>query len=318
MRWWRLALLPALAGVAVLALVAAACEPTTPTTPTTTTTPLRCTADRSTTTTVAYASRPGVDPNLLSLDLSVPARDARCGPAPVVVYVHGGGFTSGDKANSTSDKRRLFTAQGWAFASVNYRLSTPPPPGQPPVRHPDHVSDVAAAVAWIRSNAAANRIDPSRVLLLGHSSGAFLVSLASTDTSHLTRAGVDPRHVRCTASLDTEYDVAARIADGGTAEAMYRNAFGDDPAVWAQGSPITHTGPGAVRPSFLVVTRGGARRVEQSADFARRLRAGGTPAQLLDAGALDHAGVNAAVGAPGDQVVTPPLLALYRSCVAAP
>src|SRR6266545_2547027 len=55
-----------------------------------------------------------------ALDLYLPAR---CDEAvPLVVYVHGGGFRRGDKASKVDDKVRLFTGEGWAFASVDYRL----------------------------------------------------------------------------------------------------------------------------------------------------------------------------------------------------
>ncbi len=263
-----------------------------------------------------YARAAGVDPNLLSLDLYEPVRPAGCGPAPVVVYVHGGGLVEGDKGNRIADKVRLFTSQGWVFASVNYRLSTPGPSGQPVVRYPVHEQDVAAAIAWIDGHVGRYGGDPGRILLLGHSSGAFLVSLVSTDTSFLQQAGVDPGVVRCTASLDTEYDVVDAVDQGGSLERLYRNALGDDPATWQAGSPIGHTAPGAPRPSFLVVTRGAARRVAGSQRFVDALRDGGTTADLLDAGPLTHEEVNAAVGRPGDAVVTPPLLAFFQRCVA--
>lgn len=272
---------------------------------------------------LAYRRVDGVDPNLLSLDLYLPARPDGCGPAPLVVYVHGGGFRTGDKANRIADKVALFTGEGWAFASVNYRLS-PDGPDDPTagtdaaVRYPTHEQDVAAAVAWLDEHAATYDLDPGRILLIGHSSGAYLVSLLATDTSFLAEAGVDPTQVRCTASLDTEYDAAAQVAQGGSQEALYRNALGDDPAVWAEASPLTHAADPGPRPSFLVVTQGSPRRTGGSEAFVAALTAGGTEATVLDVSPLDHEGVNAAVGAAGDTVVTPAVLGLFRSCVDRP
>jgi acetyl esterase/lipase len=265
---------------------------------------------------VAYRRVDGVDPNLLSLDAYVPHRGSACGPAPVVVYVHGGGFVRGDKANKISDKVRLFTDEGWTFVSVDYRLSPRAATSDRAdrVRYPTHEQDVAAAVAWVEDHARELGGDPARVLLMGHSSGAFLVSLLSTDLSFLTGAGVPTDHVRCTVALDTEYDVARQVAQGGTQEQLYRNAFGDDPATWRDGSPVEHIAAGTTRPSFLVVTRGPARRVAQARDFVDALEVGGTHAALLDVSPMTHEEVNAAVGSSGDSTVTPAVMAFLRSC----
>jgi arylformamidase len=267
---------------------------------------------------VPYKTVAGVDPGLLSLDLYTPILPAGCGPAPIVVYVHGGGFRNGDKANKIDDKVDLFTGEGWVFASVNYRLSPDPPndlPGQ--VRYPTHEEDVVSAIDWLRDHSGQLGGDPNRMFLVGHSSGAFIASLISTDTSLLAAAGLGTGNVRCTVALDTEYDVADQVAQGGTQEVLYRNGFGNDPATWAQGSPINHTQAGTSRPRFLVYTRGAARRIERSRDFASALTAGGTVASVIDASPLDHEAVSSAVGAPGDARVTPPLMTFLRSCATA-
>lgn len=263
---------------------------------------------------VRYKQVSGVDPDLLSLDHYVPTRSAGCGPAPLVVYVHGGGFRRGDKANKVDDKVELFNNEGWVFASVNYRLSPSSTSDPSRVRYPTHEQDVAAALAWLKDHASALGADPHRILLMGHSSGAFIASLVSTDTSFLTGAGVSAGDVSCTASLDTEYDVANQIAQGGTQEALYRNAFGSDPAVWSNGSPVNHTAGGQARPSFLIFTRGAARRIADARDFNAALIAGGTPSSIIDVSPLDHESVNEAVGRAGDTKVTPPLMDFFRSC----
>ncbi|MEJ7585773.1 MAG: hypothetical protein WKF43_17200, partial [Acidimicrobiales bacterium] len=63
-----------------------------------------------------YAQSPGTAAGLQSLDLYLPVRPDACGPAPIVVYVHGGGFIRGDKANKITSKTNLFNREGWAFA----------------------------------------------------------------------------------------------------------------------------------------------------------------------------------------------------------
>ncbi len=269
---------------------------------------------------VAFEQVPGVAPNLLSLDYYLPIRPAGCGAAPLVVFVHGGGFSRGDKANKISDKVNLLTGQGWAFASVNYRLSPASSKDLPgDIRYPVHEQDVATAVGWLRAHSATLGTDPSRIALIGHSSGAFLTSLLSTDTSFLTKAGVPIADVPCPVSLDTEYSIPKQIAHGGKQEALYRKAFGADPTTWAVGSPITHTEPGASRPRFLIVTQGkpdDTRRVDQAEAFRDALVAGGTPATVLDVSPLQHEEINAAVGASNEMRVTPPVVSFLQSCLA--
>ncbi len=318
-RWAR-------AGLGVMALVmvtvATGCEsepaPTTTITTSTATSAKSCRGTGTAVTkTVPYANVAGVNRNLLSLDYSLPKRPAGCGPAPLVAYVHGGGFRIGDKANQVADKVRLFNDEGWVFASLNYRLSTGATDDPAHIRYPTHEQDVATALAWLKSHASALGADPSRILLMGHSSGAFITSLLSTDTSFFGAIGLSPQNIPCEASLDTEYDVARQIAQGGTQELLYRNAFGDDPAVWAEGSPVNHTTAGQVRPKFLIFTQGAPRRTAQARDFGAALVRGGTAAPVIDVSPLTHEEVNAAVGMPGDTRVTPPLLDFFRRCVGA-
>jgi acetyl esterase/lipase len=230
--------------------------------------------------------------------------------------VHGGAFISGDKSNRITDKVNLFTNEGWAFASVNYRLVDHAGAGPTNGEYPAAEQDVAAAVAYLAAHAPEYRIDPGSMMLLGHSAGAFLVSLVSTDETFLRGAGLDLDDIVCTASLDTTYDIPAQIAAGGNAEAMFRNAFGDDPAVWERASPPNNVSAGEPIPGFHIVTRGLAPRVAQSQAFGSTLRAAGHAAAVQVARGLTHEDVNLAVGQAGDSVITPPLMSFYRQCVA--
>ena len=69
----------------------------------------------------------------------------------MVVWVHGGGYRVGDKAQQVAAKVALFASRGWIFASVNYRLSRP---GAGAAQYPDHYDDVATAVTWLRTTCA--------------------------------------------------------------------------------------------------------------------------------------------------------------------
>ena len=291
-------------------LGAAKCEPPPPP-------PVDCAATGSVAhTNLRYTHDTGVTANLQSLDLYVPVRPDACGATPLVAYVHGGAFITGDKANKISDKVRLFTGAGWAFASLNYRLVDNPGAGPTNGEYPAAEQDIGNALAYLADHAGGYSLDPHRIMLLGHSAGAFLVSLVSTDGSFVEAAGLDLGDIVCTTPLDTTYDIPAQIASGGTEEAMFRNAFGDDPAVWQHASPPNNVAAGKSIPAFHIVTRGAPPRVAQSQAFAATLRNAGFDATAQVVRGLTHDEVNAAVGQAGETVVTPPLMDFFHECAA--
>ena len=181
-------------------------------------------------------------------------------------------------------------------------------------QYPAAEQDVGSALAYLSDHAGQYGIEPDRMMLLGHSAGALLVALTSTDPSFVLRAGLPLDHVACTAPLDTTYDIAAQIAGGGTAEPMFRNAFGHDPAAWDRASPLRNVASNKGIPSFHIVTRGTPGRVAQSQDFGATLGSRSIAADVQVVTGLSHEEVNAAVGMAGDTRVTPQLMAFFRRC----
>lgn len=253
---------------------------------------------------IPYAVTDG-DPALTTLDVYALERPTGCAPAPILVWIHGGGWRIGDKANRMEAKARLAQEQGWTLVAVNYRLV-------PEVTYPVPHQDVADAIAWTLDHAADYGADPERVAIMGHSAGAGTVAAVATDERYLRNAGHDLAALDCAITLDTEgYDITARGGDGGVYDAM----FGTDPLLWADASPILHVKPDTGIPDFFVVTRGGPTRVGMAQDFVDTLLAADVPATLIDV-PLSHAGVNAAVGDPEDTLVTPGLVRFLDGCVA--
>jgi arylformamidase len=122
---------------------------------------------------IPYTTISSINPSLLSLDVYAPAGAENL---PVVLMIHGGGWSIGDKANRdvSIDKARYFTSQGYVYVSINYRLS-------PDVQHPAHIEDVASAVSWVLENIATYGGDPARLTLMGHSAGAHLLLVSAPD-----------------------------------------------------------------------------------------------------------------------------------------
>jgi acetyl esterase/lipase len=110
-----------------------------------------------------YGTASGVD---LKLDIYKPSH---VGPLPIIVFVHGGGWSSGDK-RSMEANARYFAERGYLGISVNYRLS-------PQFKMPNHIEDVKCAVRWVRSHAQELGANPEKIGALGSSAGGHLVGL---------------------------------------------------------------------------------------------------------------------------------------------
>lgn len=256
-----------------------------------------CAGNGSVKSTYAYASIPGVDANLLSLDVYIPKLDAPCPEKlPLMIYVHGGGWQIGDKAGQIKNKATYFPSKGYVFVSVNYRLA-------PAAMYPVFNQDVAAAVKYVYDNADKFNADKDKIAIMGHSAGGGIISAISTDEKYLNDVGLPLNTLKCAVSLDTEgYDVSRKAAEN---TRIYKPAFGTDESTWTGASPINHISAGKGIPSFFIVTRGNKQRVDGTNDFKDKLTSSGVYAEILETPKLDHEGVNAAVGA--DSLITPQL-----------
>jgi acetyl esterase/lipase len=266
-----------------------------------------------------YDTVDGVSPNLLSLDLYLPktgptADGKGCAPVPLVVGVHGGGWRKGDKRGFTGDKVKLFNDHGWAFANVNYRLSGPDV--SPTVQYPTHDQDVANAVAFLVDHAKQYGLDPDQVGILGHSAGAGIVAAVATDEQFLENAGLGLDALRCAFPDDISFDVTKAVAIGGHYAEISRQAFGDDPDVWEQASPINHVEAGKGIPPMLLTRRGGPWWQSQMDEFADALRSAGVDVRIIDATRYGHGDVNKLIGSTTDPVMTEPVTAFFEDCFA--
>lgn len=259
---------------------------------------------------IEYVDKPVSE--LQRLDVFAP--DGK-GCAPVVVWVHGGGWRIGDKKR-LEHKATFFNDLGYVFVSVNYRLSTPADDPDRPV-HPAHAEDVGAAVAWVEQHIKDYGGDGREIMLLGHSAGGHLVALVGLDPRYVEDAGGDVSAIRCVVANDSEgYDIPARLALGvPQLNALLESAFGTDPEVLADASPINHVDDRKQPPDFLVISRGGPRRVGVAQDFADAVTKAGGKAEVLDATGYTHMDVNVRLGEPGETVVTPPVEQFTKDCL---
>lgn len=130
------------------------------------------------------------------LDVYVPP--AVMGPRPVVIFVHGGGWTSGSKGQYRFVAEALST-RGYVVVIPAYRL-------YPQARFPGFVEDAAQAVAWTRDHIAEFGGDPEQLFLMGHSAGAHIAAMLTYDEHFLRAAGVEPSAVAGFIGLAGAYD----------------------------------------------------------------------------------------------------------------
>ena len=88
-------------------------------------------------------------------------------PAPLVIFIHGGGFRGGSRKQIREEVVEQFLSQGISFASLDYRLTDKGP-------YPMQMHDSARAVQWLRHNAGKYNIDKTRVAAYGVSAGACI------------------------------------------------------------------------------------------------------------------------------------------------
>jgi acetyl esterase/lipase len=229
---------------------------------------------------------------LQSLDVYAP----RSGSGrPILVYVHGGGWRKGDKAQ-VGLKPRAFADKGFVFVSVNYRLV-------PAVTYKEQADDVARAIAWIHARAEKYDGDPGRIFLMGHSAGAQLVALVGTDERYLKAAGLPLSTLKGVIPLDgAAYDVSQRIAQGTPKEQpLFEEVFGKDRASQTEASAASHAARGKGIPSFLIFYVAGrdVARV-QSESLGKVLGDAGVPAKVVPAEGKTHASLNDDLGKPDD------------------
>ena len=214
--------------------------------------------------------------------------------AAVVIFIHGGEWTKGDKA-AVSFKPRFFNENGIVFVSVNYRLS-------PADKHPAHVSDLAAAIRWVRDHAQEFGADPRKIVLMGHSAGCHLATLVTLDPRYLAREKLEPKDLAgVVAWSGGMYNLVNRANGEGFYPKYIRQAFGETEAEWRDASPMAHVGDAAM-PTFLFVSieKGNAshQAAETMADLIQKKK--GQAESVLITG-RDHFMANHMIGAPDDK-----------------
>lgn len=233
------------------------------------------------------------DKNLTSLDVYTPDKS---GKNPVLVWIHGGSWSEGDKISMVTDPYdmpKVFCTKGYVVVSINYRLS-------PAVKFPIHPQDVASAIAWVKTNISSYGGDPSRINISGHSAGAHLTALVSTDERYLKAVGLELADIKSAVPSDAgTYDFIAFANRQKEKKApMPKNfieVFTEDEKVWKEASPIYYVQKGKKIPPMLVFySKGNDKNANNeyygidTKTFVKRLTDEGFDATAFGALDMDH------------------------------
>ena len=223
--------------------------------------------------------------------------------APVVFWIHGGGWQTGDKA-SVQIKPQAFVDKGYVFVSTNYRLL-------PEVDMETIVRDVAKSVHWVVDHISKHGGDPKRIFVMGHSAGAQLAALICTDDRFLNAEGVSLSNIKGCVPVDGDtFDVPAIIT---TAEIRriahsqpqvkngHREKFGNDPEKHKNLSAVTHIAKGKGIPPFLILhVAGHPDTSAQAQRLGSVLGDSGVPVKVFGAKETTHSKINEDLGLPDD------------------
>ena len=230
---------------------------------------------------------------------------------PVVFWIHGGGWQTGDKT-SVQIKPRIFCERGCVFVSTNYRLL-------PTVEMDELIRDVAKSLGWVHRNIRQYGGNPDRIFVMGHSAGAQLAALLCIDDRYLKAEGVSFDVLQGCVPVDGDtYDLPAIIMTAELTQTLHhlplptfghRVKFGNDPQKHIDFSAVTHVSKGKGIPPFLVLhVSGHPNTTAQARRLGNVLKDAGIPVRVFGARRTTHSKLNADLGLPDD----PATKALYE------
>jgi len=211
-------------------------------------------------------------------------KDPPVTPMPAVLWIHGGGWSGGSHKNNRAE---WLATNGFFTASIEYRLS-----GE--AKWPAQIEDCKLGVRWLRANAAKYNVNPDRIGCWGSSAGGHLVACLGTmdDPQFEGKGGFEGVSSRVQAVVDYCGPADMTTGSGGVQGAsddqdapallgLFGVPFKENPALWRQGSPITHVKAGA--PPFLIVHGDKDKTVPlgHSEKLAAALKKAGVPVELI-------------------------------------
>ncbi|KAJ3011812.1 Kynurenine formamidase [Thoreauomyces humboldtii] len=186
-----------------------------------------------------------------TLDLYIPVRDSdmdshelRGDQRPLLVYIHGGAWRTGDKSDYEFLGEHLAMVGAFPTAVLGYRLSTKDPTS---IHHPEHLRDCAEAIRWLRSNDGSSYLGyvPDSIFLVGHSAGATMSGVLALQPQWLEDLGGRSLWDAIGGVVGVEgiYDIPSLVDEWPSYIDFIEEAFTSDRSIWTDASPQCHTLP---------------------------------------------------------------------------
>jgi hypothetical protein len=184
--------------------------------------------------------------NQQQMDLYLPAKSK----FRTILFLHGGSLLEGDKNDYPLDTiGRNFQRDGICFVTANYRLG----PGN---KWPSQPDDVCSAFRWLKMNLADYGGDTSKIYIMGHSSGALLTAIVSTDEKYLRKQGLKLNSIAGFIPIGTQVKAVLPVVSEGKLRTLfeknsYLSIFGDK-ETYSDVSPISHINRDMPKVLFII------------------------------------------------------------------
>ncbi|MCI0380122.1 MAG: alpha/beta hydrolase [Gemmataceae bacterium] len=213
---------------------------------------------------------------------------------PVVVWIHGGGWRRGDKAD-VHNKPKAYVEKGFVFVSTNYRFV-------PNVTVKQIAGDVAKAIRWTHDHAKDYGGDPNTIIVMGHSAGAQLAALVCTDDRYLKAEKLPLSIIKACVPVDGDtYDVAMQIKTVEEKRAKsYMTTFGDADSQ-KDLSAVTHVANKNIPPFLILHVADHPETKAQSNRLVTALKEAGVLAAAYPAEGKNHTTINNDLGLADDR-----------------
>jgi acetyl esterase/lipase len=157
---------------------------------------------------------------------------------PAVILIHGGGWKSGNKSQMQFMAQAI-ASKGYSCFAIEYRLS-------PEAKYPAAILDVKSAIKFIKSNAEKFNVDPSRIAVLGCSSGGQMAALIGTTNENSAFEDKDDwsQDAKVQAIINMDGILAFKhpeSQEGKAASLWLGGTYEEKPETWQQASALTHT-----------------------------------------------------------------------------